>query len=167
MRWVVRWRNRHLTVLFKLFTYSGKGKAWFATAVALVLLQALKIPVMPDQARFLRSMLYPLIAWGLGSTIKKLVARERPSEVIPNYSAIIERPACRSFPSTHAASSVAFFVALAVTHHPLAWIIGVWALFVNLSRFYLGVHFPTDLLGGGILGCLCGLLPAAIRDVFK
>ncbi len=63
----------------------------------------------------------------------------------------------KSFPSRHLAS--AFIIATIIC--ALCPILGVVAylggLFLGYIRFALGLHYPTDLLGGGVIGVLCGL----------
>lgn len=67
-----------------------------------------------------------------------------------------------SFPSSHAANSfgmVALFIFFLkpVTRH-VWWIFPLWALIFCYTRMYLGVHYPTDICCGTLLGLLCGLL---------
>lgn len=64
------------------------------------------------------------------------------------------------FVSSHAANvfGVAVFMLLFARKHYITAIVLVWATLVSLSRVYLGVHFPTDILAGGALGALIGLL---------
>jgi undecaprenyl-diphosphatase len=112
-----------------------------------------------------------LLAWALSTFLKRLIPRRRPPQRLEGFQYVGQLPTCSSFPSSHASASVAFFSALAMMHHPLAPIVGVWALLVSFSRFYLGVHFPTDLIAGAIVGVVCGtvILPAlfnAIRIAF-
>lgn len=64
------------------------------------------------------------------------------------------------FVSSHAANTfgVALFMALYAKRRSITAVVLSWAAIVSLSRVYLGVHFPTDILAGGALGALLGWL---------
>jgi undecaprenyl-diphosphatase len=55
---------------------------------------------------------------------------------------------------------------ISITMYPTfkKWIylIYLWALFVGYAQVYVGVHYPIDILGGGLLGTMAGLLTATI-----
>lgn len=151
---VQNWRRPFLNRFFVFVTYSGTGKAWFVFALVVNILNFTGIHFVANQAQFLRSMFCPLLAWILGSFAKKIISRDRPSEKIVGYVRLIQSPTCGSFPSSHAASAVAFFAALLMIQHPIAPIVGLWALAVSFSRLYLGVHYLSDIIGGSIIGLL-------------
>ena len=95
-------------------------------------------------------------------TIKPLAARERPWLAIENFVNLVPEKDPNSFPSGH--TNAAFAFALAVCRSaPKRWmkIAAVCAAAVmGLSRLYVGVHFPTDVLAGALIGSLCGLAGA-------
>ena len=155
---VQKWRHPFLNRLFLVLTCSGTGRAWFIFALIMNSLNFAGIHILENQPHFLRSMFCPLLAWVSGSVAKKLISRDRPSEAIYGYSRIIESPTCGSFPSSHAASAVAFYTALQLIDHSLALFVGVWALLVSFSRLYLGVHYLTDIIGGALLGTVVALI---------
>ena len=91
--------------------------------------------------------------------VKPLVARIRPYEIIKEITILTHQPGDHSFPSGHSAGSFAcawaFFRA-----YKKKWGVPalVLAALVSLSRLYVGVHYPTDVLGGIVIGCVLGEL---------
>lgn len=84
--------------------------------------------------------------------LKNTLKRRRPPQVIPFFSSIIEASDQFSFPSGH--TMAAFSLAtLTVLHFGYeAYFLYLWAAMVGSSRVFLGVHFPTDIIAGAILG---------------
>jgi undecaprenyl-diphosphatase len=57
-----------------------------------------------------------------------------------------------SFPSGHTMHAVAFSI-VATAHHPeLAWMLGPFSSLIALSRMVLGLHYPTDVIAGALVG---------------
>ena len=97
-------------------------------------------------------------------TIKPLVSRPRPWLVIEHFENLVPEHDPNSFPSGHTNSAFAFALAVCVAA-PRRWmkITAVcMAVVMGLSRLYVGVHFPSDVLAGAVTGSLCGLLGAWI-----
>lgn len=150
-------RRPALDPIFKTLTLSGESYCWFGFALLLTALNFLGVEVLPQQSGFLASMAVALLTLVFSKIIKATVRRRRPNVVLGNDINSSKTPSDASFPSSHTATTVSLFVMLILTHHPLAILIGFWSIGVSFSRFYLGVHFPTDIFGGIALGIITGL----------
>lgn len=89
--------------------------------------------------------------------LKPLVCRERPFAV-EDFDLLVAAPDSWSFPSGHTAS--AFAGATAILVHDRRWgaVALVYAALVGISRLYLCVHWPTDVVAGAIVGSAVALL---------
>jgi membrane-associated phospholipid phosphatase len=91
-------------------------------------------------------------AHGLSIVVKRVVRRRRPSD--PRVQVLVKTPGDLSFPSSHAASTTAAAVAysrLLGRRYPLISI-----PVMMTSRVVLGVHYPSDVLAGSLLGAVMG-----------
>lgn len=89
----------------------------------------------------------------LNFALKKLFKRPRPFKIHVGFTAVYE-PKSYSFPSGHTSASFSTATALSQAY-PKWYIIApsfIWAGTVGYSRMYLGVHNPSDVLAGAILG---------------
>lgn len=98
--------------------------------------------------------------------IKNLVRRPRPSHA-PALEGLVHLSKAGpggmyGFVSSHAANSFALAVFLWLVldhrHRWLKYIVVCWAFLVSYSRIYVGVHYPGDILCGGLLGAMLGYL---------
>ena len=90
-------------------------------------------------------------------TIKKLVGRTRPYVVNEAIEYITKRPSDNSFPSGHTGC---MFAVASVLFYMMPKKVGIPAMIVaslvGISRLYVGVHYPTDILGGVAVGAAAG-----------
>ncbi|MBN1521759.1 MAG: phosphatase PAP2 family protein [Candidatus Aureabacteria bacterium] len=100
---------------------------------------------------FLVAFAFEIVAYKI---IKKTLKRNRPCEEFPHVQMRLFPPDKFSFPSGHTAG--AFCMAtLLLTYYPILSIpVLTWAAMVGLSRIYLGLHYPSDVLAGIVLGSL-------------
>jgi membrane-associated phospholipid phosphatase len=106
------------------------------------------------QAWIICALLAP-IAIAFNYLVKLIVKRPRP--VLAGLPPLGGAPSSLSFPSAHATSS--FAVATAMTRvDPLGALAFLLAFLLALGRPYLGMHYPSDVLAGALLGVALGLL---------
>lgn len=136
-----------------------EGYLWIALGIVLLFWKKTR----PIGITVLLSLLFDFLI--INVTLKGLVARPRPfvvnETIVPLVGGVSPY---RSFPSGHSGGSFAAMLALS------KWVpkkIGIPAIIlatmVALSRLYVGVHYPTDILGGFVVGLVCSF--AAYRIV--
>lgn len=127
----------------------NNGAIWFGLGVALALVDSSN-----REAWLICAVLAP-IAIALNYVIKLVVKRPRP--VLEGLPPLGGAPSSLSFPSAHATSS--FAVATAMTRvDSLGALAFVLAFALSLGRPYLGMHYPSDVLAGAVLGVALGLI---------
>lgn len=146
--------------IFPIFTNLGEGGLlWFAVALLLLLFKSTR----RSSALMLCAMAVGFLLGEVG--IKNLVCRPRPFAAYPGlYELLIPPPSGFSFPSGHTCASFAAATVLTARRDQPGWyhwaIVGaawVFALLIAFSRIFLFVHYPTDVLAGGLLGTLSAL----------
>ena len=108
------------------------------------------------------------------SIIKPAFERLRPCNDIAiknELNAIVDCGTGFSFPSTHATNHFGIAMFLILTFYQRwKWIIPLalfWAFSIAFAQVYVGVHYPTDVLTGAILGCLIGYITSTIFKTIK
>lgn len=144
----VSWR-----LLFRCTSVLGDGLFWYALMAALLVTErdAAVLPVLH------------MMAAGLACTfgykwLKARTLRPRPYQVhagIERFAAPLDR---FSFPSGHTLHAVAFTLVALAYYPALAWLLWPFTLLVALSRVVLGLHYPSDVLVGAVLGAALALL---------
>ncbi|MCE4553100.1 phosphatase PAP2 family protein [Pelomonas cellulosilytica] len=84
--------------------------------------------------------------------------RQRPFERCDSIRACLKVPDAFSFPSGHALHAFAFALLLSAFHPALAPLLWSFAVLVGLARVVLGLHFPSDVLSGALIGSVTAAL---------
>jgi undecaprenyl-diphosphatase len=138
--------------LFRVVSRLGDGVFWYALMAVFPLVVA-RDGVMIALHMGLTSVVGVIIY----KLLKSRFVRERPyvshNEIICAISPLDRY----SFPSGHTLHAISFSV-IACTYYPaLAWVLVPFAILVALSRMVLGLHYPTDVLVGAVIGGLLAL----------
>ena len=96
--------------------------------------------------------------------VKNYVGRLRPYQMNEAINLIIKAPSDTSFPSGHTLCSFSSAIAIFLNRKKLGVCMIVLASAIALSRMYLFVHFPTDIIGAVLLGILVANLSVFIVD---
>lgn len=155
------WFNTLMTIITKL---GDNGYVWIAVAAILLIIKKTRwIGVCIGLALIIDLVCVDFL-------LKPLIARARPF-TLREVELLISAPSGFSFPSGHTASSFAAATAIAAfSHKKKAAAAAAYALacLIAFSRMYLFVHYPTDILGGAILGVMFGLAAVlAVRALRK
>ncbi|HXS47894.1 MAG TPA: phosphatase PAP2 family protein [Solirubrobacterales bacterium] len=127
----------------------NNGAVWIVIGVTLAIVDS-----SHREAWLICAALGP-IAIGLNYVVKLIVKRPRPQ--LAGLPPLGGAPSSLSFPSAHATSS--FAVATAMTRvEPLGGLAFILAIALALGRPYLGMHYPSDVLVGALLGICLGLI---------
>jgi membrane-associated phospholipid phosphatase len=107
----------------------------------------------PRAERWSRAVATVAGTYALNTAVKLAVRRRRPE--LPGLPALTGTPTQLSFPSAHAATSFAAAGLYTRLGLPAPVLYGL-AVKLSLSRLYLGVHYPSDVLAGAALGAIVG-----------
>jgi undecaprenyl-diphosphatase len=138
---------------FVLISRLGDGIIWYALMLSL--------PMLYGEAGLSSSLHMVMVGTlnlGLYKLIKNITGRERPCVVDSNILLATAPLDQYSFPSGHTMHAVAFSM-VATAHHPeLAWLLTLFVTLIGLSRIVLGLHYPSDVLAGALIGGTVALL---------
>ena len=137
---------------------SNHGEVWILLAAVLLLIRR-------QRARGLSAAFaLALVLITCNKILKPLIGRIRPFAFRPDLSLLVPPPGDASFPSGHTAAAFAVVFALKASGSPLWRPALALAAATAFSRLYLYVHWPTDVLGGVLLGAAVGWAGAKLAE---
>ncbi|MEG8947781.1 phosphatase PAP2 family protein [Rosettibacter firmus] len=146
------------TLFDKFFVFITDVKNWFITYLILYLILIIK---GGKRGRISSIILILLVITSdqLSSFyLKNLFARIRPCNVLNDVNLLVGCTNSFSFPSSHAVNNFAVALFFSKLFPKYKWILISVASLIALSRPYVGVHYPSDILGGAIIGIILGIL---------
>ncbi len=138
------------------------------TLLIIILFVSIKLKSSELQNKFFKVLAILIISATLSLTLKSLIFRERPFITYPDIEQISEAGSS-SFPSGHSLEAFAMALAISMLFPKKKIIIPVfvWASLVAYSRIALGVHYPSDILAGIILGLLISYLTLVLYNYLE
>jgi len=149
-RHIFGWNGRRiLDRLFYWITRSGDGYLYGVIGFVLLYINTnqTKLAILAALAAFAIE-----IPWH--AFTKRATKRIRPFEKLDGISSLIAPPDKYSFPSGHTAAAFLMATVIGFQFPFLKLPFFMWASAVGLSRIYLGVHYPTDVIVGVVIGVL-------------
>ncbi len=140
-------RRRWIRQFFAFISWLGDGKFWYLLMVLLPVYYGPKAWNVSFQ-----SALVGIVGLLIYKLIKATTGRTRPY-MLSNNIRLGAAPLDKySFPSGHTLHAVSFTLIVISQYPELGWLLLPFAFLVALSRVILGLHYPTDVLIGGIIG---------------
>lgn len=145
-------RTPLLTVIFRVYTHMGdKGLLWICLTIGLLFFKATRRTGFLCAGSLIGSLLIN------NELLKRLVERPRPYDAFSDLEPLVGPPGGSSFPSGHTGAAFAFSWVVFRTQPKKYGIPAlILAALMGISRLYVGVHYPTDVLGGMITGIAIG-----------
>lgn len=150
------WNQQHSKALITFSRWSSKtgdGALYVLVGIAAMLAQEWTVAKVLAIGFLVERCSYFIFKTGF--------KRNRPQAALPDFHSVIEPSDQFSFPSGH--TSAAFFMATAASFFfpASAIVLYPWACSVGFARVALGVHFPSDILAGAVMGHLICTLTIA------
>ena len=143
------------TVAVVITDLNYNGFIWWAAVLVLVRARGIGRRGIASAATV---VLGTVDGWVTAEILKLLVRRERPFDAIASAPpTLLAHPTSFSFPSGDAALAAGAAVALGIVSPRLRWPALLFAAAVALSRVVVGVHYPSDVVAGAVIGMISGL----------
>ncbi|MBM4172434.1 MAG: phosphatase PAP2 family protein [Ignavibacteria bacterium] len=153
----------------KLFVFLTEVKHWYLLYLVLILICFFKGGRIGKIAAIGSIFLVFASDQISSSVLKNLFERVRPCNVLLNVNILVGCNSSFSFPSSHAVNNFAAAFYFGKIFPKYRWILLTVAFLMAISRPYVGVHYPSDIIGGAIIGSIIGFLLSLVvmyLDIF-
>jgi len=155
----------------KFFPFITEVKNWYISYIILLLILIFKGGKLGRISALLVILLITATDQFSSSFLKELVGRIRPCNDLPDVNILAGCTSSFSFPSSHAVNNFAVAVFFSMLFPKFKWALFISAFLLALSRVYVGVHYPSDIIGGALIGSAFGYIFAKlaflINDYFE
>ncbi len=138
-----------------IFDFSLPWFTYLGSHIAVILFIILSLILTKRRAVLRHLLLLYAIQSAIVYSLKFLIRRERPLFFLDTSSKLLKGPGeilDPSFPSAHAAYAFMMATILSIWFPRYKIIFFLFAGFIGWTRIYLGLHYPTDVISGGLLG---------------
>ncbi len=143
--WVLAHTKKQAMIrIAKFISKTADGHLYVVAALLTLVFQAFDLFLLLITTFSIERSLYTIF--------KKGFKRNRPANILSNYQSLVTPNDEFSFPSGHTSASFMMTTIISVLMPALLPVFLVWVIGVGSSRVILGVHFPTDILAGAVLG---------------
>lgn len=162
LMWIQGFQSPVMNKIMAFLSHMGdKGIFWIALGLFLLFFAKTR----PTGFRVLLSIILTFIIGNL--ILKHLIGRPRPYELYETIRPLIEKPSDSAFPSGHTMNGFTAATAIFLKHKKAGTAALVLAALISVSRLYNLVHYPTDIIGGLIVGIGCALIVDRILKIWS
>ena len=148
--------------LDKFFSLITNVNSWYIAYIILLLISMIKGGRNGRIVAFGVLILIAITDQTGSHLIKEMFHRIRPCIALKDAITPLGSNGTYSFPSNHALNNFAAAVFIYKFFPKLKWALFITALLISISRVYVGLHYPSDVIGGAIIGSIFGYLFALL-----
>ncbi len=162
--WLLHFINQNLSnpLFDKFFPFITEVKNWYVAYIILFLILIIRGGRIGRIASVALILLIVTTDQFSSFFLKNLFARLRPCNVFTDLNVLVTCTESFSFPSSHAVNNFAAAMFFAKLYPKLKWSFFTVAILQAFSRPYVGVHYPSDAIGGALIGLFFGYIFAFI-----
>ncbi len=143
----IKMKHKYLDTIMYRATNLGGGVFSSLLVLILILIGSSNVRIMGIEALVVLTLSQIVV-----HTLKRILSRERPYKIIEQLNTFGINLKDYSFPSGHTTASFSIATTIALNIPKLSILVFSIAIVVGISRIYLGVHYPTDVAAGILLG---------------